>query len=123
MAGCLNTLTRTLLASLLLAAPALAEQLRDPTRPPGADMAALGLDAAPNSGLQSILRRQGQKPLALINGELVALGGKVGQSTLVEIKEDSVVLRASNGEREIMTLTPGVTRTAAHPTRTKPSTR
>lgn len=118
MAGCLNPrnlVCNALLAACTLAVPAFAEELRDPTRPPGIDLAPGTPEASASSGLQSILRRQGRKPLALINGELVPLGGKLGQSTLIEIREDAVVLRTSNGEREIMSLTPAVTHTRTKP--------
>ncbi len=83
-------------------------QLADPTRPPAALLApasdAPAAEAAA-SGLQSvILRRQG-KPAALINGEVVELGGKVGEARLVKIAEDAVVLRGPQGE-ETLRLTP-----------------
>jgi MSHA biogenesis protein MshK len=51
-----------------------------------------------------ILKRQG-KPAALINGEVVELGGKVGAATLVKVSEDAVVLKGPDGE-EILRLIP-----------------
>jgi len=100
-----------LLASFLAAMPAWA-QLADPTRPPALavpDSAGSIAPAAPvNSGLQSvILSRDGkQRPSALINGEVVQLGGLVGESRLVQVSEDHVVLLGPGGDREIMRLTP-----------------
>ncbi len=96
----------------LLCGSLQAEPLRDPTRPPGSSEYAPG---QADSGLQSIVRREGQKPRALINGELLSLGDKVGNQRLIAIKEDSVVLRDEQGNREILQLTPAVSKTYAKP--------
>jgi MSHA biogenesis protein MshK len=77
-------------------------QLSDPTRPPGD--AALQAEAGPGmaaSGLQSVILRKQGKPAALINGEVVELGGKVGEARLVKINEDSVVLKGPGGEETL----------------------
>ena len=103
------------LATLLLCDGAFAQALRDPTRPPGNAEFAPG---EAESGLQSIVRREGEKPRALINGELVSLGGKVGEARLVAINEDNVVLLDTGGHRETLKLTPGINKT---PTKSKPS--
>jgi MSHA biogenesis protein MshK len=94
----------TFLFAGLLSGLALA-QLGDPTKPPP-DTAMPG-DALPGttapaaSGLQSvILKRQG-KPAALINGEVVELGGKVGAATLIKVSEDAVVLKGPDGEETL----------------------
>lgn len=88
---------------LILLAIALAGvahgQLADPTRPPVAAVQAADAAAtepAP-AGLQSVILRQGGKPAALINGEVVELGGKVGEAKLVKVNEDSVVLKGPGG--------------------------
>lgn len=117
MARCLNLsgVTLTLLAGLLCGS-LQAEPLRDPTRPPGSSEYAPG---QADSGLQSIIRRQGQKPRALINGEMVALGDKVGgpagNQRLIAIHEDYVVLRDEQGNRETLQLTPTVSKTLTKP--------
>lgn len=85
-------------------------QLADPTRPPTdmlAPPATAGGEApAPAaSGLQSILLRKEGRPAALINGSVVELGGMVGESRLVKIDEDSVVLLGPQG-RETLRLIP-----------------
>jgi MSHA biogenesis protein MshK len=87
---------------------AAAQGVPDPTRPPDA-VAGQTLESASAlpSGLQSIIRRQGAKSGAVINGIYVELGGKVGEATLERIGEDSVDLRSATG-RETMYLTPGV---------------
>ncbi len=96
---------------LLLTSPAWA-QLADPTRPPpqalvpaGAAASAAAVPAA--IGLQSvILNRNGKgRPAAVINGEVVQLGGKVGEARLVKVEEDHVVLLGTEG-REILRLMP-----------------
>jgi len=98
---------RMLLAVLLLGATeiALAETLPDPTRPAidlgagagGQASAAAPVEAVPH-GLQSIIISP-QYRAAIINGETVRLGGKVGNSTLVEVRENSVVLQSAQGRR------------------------
>lgn len=106
---------RMLLAALLLCATemALAETLPDPTRPAidlgagagGQASAVAPVEAAPQ-GLQSIIISP-QYRAAIINGETVRLGGKVGNSTLVEVRESSVVLQNAQGRR-VMELFPKV---------------
>ncbi len=101
---------RKLQAVLLLCATeiALAENLPDPTRPAidlgggagaggGRASAAAPVEAVPQ-GLQSIIISP-QYRAAIINGETVRLGGKVGNSTLVEVRENSVVLQNGQGRR------------------------
>jgi len=101
----------TLSVPFLLASPAWA-QLADPTRPPVQAAAPAG-DAANAvatpvaTGLQSvILSRDGKgRPAAVINGEVVQLGGKVGEARLVKVAEDHVVLLGAEG-RETLRLMP-----------------
>lgn len=92
--------------ALLMAGPALA-QLADPTKPPlglDAPVDPAGTPAQPAGGLQLIRGKTG-KPTALINGEVVELGGRTGDARLVRIDEDSVVLKGPEGE-EVLYLTP-----------------
>lgn len=97
---------RILLTTLLLCVPqiAAAESLPDPTRPAidlsgGAGGAAdtASAEAAPK-GLQTIIISP-QYRAAIINGETVRLGGKSGDSRLVEVGESSVVLQNAQGRR------------------------
>ncbi len=100
-------------ACAVLAVPcgyARAEALPDPTRPP----AALEAPVAPSAttppaatGLQTIIRRVGRKPAAVINGEYVELGAKVGEAKLLQIGDDSVILQGPAG-KEVLKLTPNV---------------
>lgn len=94
---------------------ACAQGLPDPTRPPAslaADPAAAPRAVASPAGLQSIIRRHGAKPAAVINGTYVELGGRVGEARVERIGEDSVVLRSALG-RETLYLTPAVGKKAA----------
>jgi hypothetical protein len=96
---------RILLTTLVLCAPQIgqAEPLPDPTRPPanlyGSEGAEEHAAAAPR-GLQTIIISPAYRA-AIINGETVHLGGKSGDSTLVEVRENSVVLQNSRGRRVV----------------------
>lgn len=105
---------RMLLSLLLLSATSLcaAESLPDPTRPAidlssgaGGAAEAKSAEVVPQ-GLQSIIISP-QYRAAIINGETVRLGGKTGDSRLVEVRENSVVLQNSQGRR-VMELFPKV---------------
>lgn len=80
-------------------------QLADPTRPlldtTLSGDALPGISAPAASGLQSVILRKQGKPAALINGEVVELGGKVGEARLVKVSEDAVVLRGPGGEETL----------------------
>lgn len=112
------------LALLAAMTVAHAQELADPTRPPAVAANPAGTATAPGaaavaSGLQSIIRRDGAKPAALINGEYVTLGGRVGDARVVKIGEDAVTLKGPMG-REILKLMPGVDRTPVVATENKP---
>lgn len=100
-------------ALLGLAQVAAAEILPDPTRP-AIDLNSTGasgvgeavpLEAVPH-GLQSVIISS-QYRAAIINGETVKLGEKSGDSRLVEVRENSVVLQNANG-RLVLELFPKV---------------
>jgi hypothetical protein len=98
---------RVLLTVWLLCASQLAqaEPLPDPTLP-AIDLNSVGtrsssevvLDEAVTHGLQSIIIAPNYRA-AIINGETVNLGGKTGDSRLVEVRENSVVLQNAQGRR------------------------
>ena len=106
------TSLRMLLTTLLLCLPqfAAAEPLPDPTRPAIDLSADAGGEEAPVAavlkGLQSTIISP-QYRAAIINGKTVRLGGKSGDSRLVEVREDSVVLQNAQGRR-VMELFPRV---------------
>lgn len=80
-----------LLASLTLTAGAQG-LMADPTRPPGV-LAATG-DGVATGGpvLQSVMLSPGRK-IAMISGEMVALGGRYGSARLVKLTESEAVLK------------------------------
>jgi MSHA biogenesis protein MshK len=106
-------LRNVLLAAACLAAPAaLAQGLADPTRPPSAAAAQGGPDDAIPGGrqLQSVLLSGGRK-IAVIDGNMVALGGMLGEARVVKITETEVVLKTGE-ETETLKLFPGVNKQA-----------
>ena len=102
---------------LLAAVPVHADNagLPDPTRPPQAMLPqAEGARAAPEDGprLQSVFisdKRRG----AIISGEYVALGGRVGDARLTRVEPSGVVLRGPGGEVSLP-LFPAVRREPVH---------
>ncbi len=107
---------RLMLAVTLLAtgAPAFAQGLVDPTRPPS--FTAAPSDAAPattGAQLQSVLISPHRR-LAVINGQPVALGGHVGDATLTRITETGVVLKRGD-VLETLLLLPGIAKKPAAP--------
>lgn len=88
--------------------------LTDPTRPPAlVDPAPASAAAATiSSSLQMVIQREGRKPMAVINGVQVELGGKLGDATLVKLNESEAVLQGPTG-RETLRMTPGVEKTSA----------
>jgi MSHA biogenesis protein MshK len=85
---------------------ARAQALNDPMRPPLAAASGAAESAPGASRLQSVLISPTRR-LALIDGRLVPLGGKVGDATVVAITESGVVLK-KNGESEKLQLLSGV---------------
>ena len=106
------------LAAFLLATPACAQGLSDPTRPPTAPLAATdaGADTAA-SQLQSVLISPDRR-LAVINGKTVALGDRVGDATLTQINETGVVLKRGD-LLERVPLLPGIAKQPARVARAR----
>lgn len=95
------------LAVAAICCAAQAQALGDPTRPPGTAGLADGAEPGAQSSapqLQSILISP-QRRLAVINGQTVALGGRIGDATLLAISETGVVLRRG-GQLETLRLLP-----------------
>lgn len=106
-----------LLVACIGATSALA-QVPDPTRPAGVAMApaAAGGVAAPlESGVQAVILRRGGKSAAVINGQYVEVGGKLGDKRVLSIGESEVVLKGEGG-REVIRVTPAIEKTAAKKT-------
>jgi hypothetical protein len=91
----------TLLGSLASSAHVLAQDaLPDPTRPP-AGLQTSNAASAPAVVellvLQSVLLNAGRAPAAVISGQLVALGGLVGELRLAQVSEHGVQLKGPQG--------------------------
>ena len=78
---------------------ACAQAIDDPTRPPAALWAPAASEAAPpkpaRPQLQSVLisDKPGGRRVAVIDGQIVRQGTKVGDAVVVEIQDTAVVLR------------------------------
>lgn len=86
------------LALALLAAPLGAQTLSDPTQPPAALLSPARAGDAPApvaAGLQSVLisRNAGGRKVAVINGQVVRVGERLGDAKVIGIGPDSVTLR------------------------------
>jgi MSHA biogenesis protein MshK len=99
------------LFSLWLAGAAVAaapDVLQDPTRPPAAFVGEPGAAAEiSGSRLSSVFLPKQGKPAAIIGGQVVPLGGKVGDARLIKVTETEVVLEGPEGIERLY-LTPDV---------------
>lgn len=111
MAGVVNKCA--LLLACCLSSGAWA-QTADPTRPPSgwgsaSDNAGADGEPAADMRLQSVIMPQRGKPRALIGGQSVTVGGKVGEATLVHLTEKEAVLQGPEGITRLY-LAPDVTK-------------
>ena len=88
---------------------AVAQELRDPTRPPSSlSLPAGSIETPSSSGMQlhsvRISRRQAS---AIISGQQVRIGDQVGAYRVVAITENDVTLRSPSGQ-QILKLFPGI---------------
>lgn len=97
-------------ASFLLPVFCCAEELVDPTRPPVSVSAPVDesapVEAKTEPGLQSIIIAKNRRA-AIIDGQTVELGGRVGEARLIEVNAMNVVLKTRNG-RQVLMLFPDV---------------
>lgn len=105
----MSLVTLVAIVPLIASSFAYADTLRDPTRPP----ASLGVpvvdgNVAQPSGLQlqSVLIGPG-RVIAVISGQTVRVGDKVGEAQVVEIRESEVVLRTGK-ELRMLKLFPDI---------------
>ncbi|MHB8253703.1 MAG: hypothetical protein ACYDEV_08385 [Acidiferrobacter sp.] len=87
------------LIGLAVASAAFARGIVDPTRPPWMGVPA-GSMAPKRQGLRAILL-DGPRRLALINGQLLGVGSRVGQSRIVAIHHYAVVLAGRMGRQQL----------------------
>lgn len=86
---------------------ALAQAMTDPTRPPVELTEAASREAASSElVLQSVMITPTLKT-AIINGEIVKLGGKFGNAQLMKISENEVVLK-SGDQIQVLKMYPSV---------------
>ena len=114
MAGRLMLRASMLLAATCLAAAATAgaQTMRDPTRPPVASTRSLAGKTEPSGWiLQSVLISP-ERRYAIINGEVVPIGGSIAGAELVAVAAERVTLRTQEGLR-VVHLFPDVTRVGA----------
>jgi hypothetical protein len=101
-----------------------AAQMPDPTRPPGiGDPGVAGMASPAESGVQAVFLRHGAKPAALVNGEYVVQGGRLGDKRVVSISETAVVLRDAAGHRETMKVIAGAEKTPVAKKRAGPGSK
>jgi MSHA biogenesis protein MshK len=89
------------LAAGLCAAPAWAQGLADPMRPPAEYLPKEAQPQAATSGQIVVISRD--RKFAVINGQTVALGGYYQGSRVVDITDDTVVLKG-NGAAQTKTM-------------------
>lgn len=104
------TLSRLVLLGLLIS-PVWAME-GDPTRPPASAIAAANAAASAATPaaadqtqalprLESVFIPMKGQPMAIINGQTVALGSAVGDAKLVYIGADQVLLRGAGGDTRL----------------------
>ena len=111
MAGGLMRSAPILLAVICTAAAStvVAQALRDPTRPRAASAKEMtGRTGQSGWILQSVLISP-ERRYAIINGEVVAVGGSIAGAELVAVAAERVTLRTAEGLR-VVHLYPDVTR-------------
>ncbi|HVY07057.1 MAG TPA: MSHA biogenesis protein MshK [Burkholderiales bacterium] len=89
-----------IVAAVGIASSAQAQALRDPTRPPASSARAAGKVEPSGWTLQSVLISP-ERRYAIINGEVVAIGGSVGGAVLVAVAPERVTLRTHDGLRTV----------------------
>ena len=97
-----------------MAAGTALAQVPDPTRPAAAVMSpeAGGAAMPVESGVQTVILRPGGKSAAVINGQHVSVGDKLGDKRVQKISESEVVLKGASG-REVIKVTPAIQKVPA----------
>jgi len=88
-----------------------ASNLPDPTRPPAGMDATISV-VAPSGPVLQLIRTIDGKRMAIISGQAVKVGAKVGEAIVTRIDEDRVVLRGAEGVQTLK-LFPEVEKTPA----------
>lgn len=101
-------------AGLFLSVSSFAEELVDPTRPPASIAAPVAEAVVQAAGLQSIIISRNRRA-AIIDGQTVELGDRLGDARLIEVNAAGVVLKSNKG-RQVLMLFPDVKITRAQVT-------
>lgn len=99
--------------SLLAANAACAQALVDPTRPPTEVTSPGAAPASSGPRLHSVIISPARR-LAVIDGDTVSVGGKIGDATVVQISETEVVLKRGD-ETERLTMFTGIEKRPRRP--------
>lgn len=102
-----------MVTGLAAAGAALAQGIADPTRPPGGLAETADAIATGGPVLQSVMLSPSRK-VAVISGEMVAVGGRYGASRLVSLTETEAVLK-NGSETTVLRLHPLVEKRATGP--------
>lgn len=100
-----------LFLGMMTASVAVAQVLSDPTRPPDGQDASASSVGSGGPVLQSVMLSPSRK-VAVISGEIVALGGRYGASKLVRLTESEAVLKIGS-DVTVLKLHPQVEKRAA----------
>jgi hypothetical protein len=97
------------LVPVVFMAPWALAQLPDPTRPPVQMMTPeTGAGALPaESGMQTVIVRRNGRSGAVINGQYVEVGGKLGGKRVIRISESEVIVQGEGG-RDVIRLIPSI---------------
>jgi hypothetical protein len=87
-------------------APARAQPMSDPMRPPGAASSQIQSTGSAGSGLQAVITSP-QRKLAVIDGAVVPLGANVRDGTLSGLS-DSVAVVKKNRDRDVLLMHPNI---------------
>lgn len=93
----------------VVALPASAQSLPDPTRPANTTLSADANAQPTGPALQAIRTVEGVRT-AVISGQAVKVGSVIADQRVVRIDEDQVLLRGSAGQ-QVLKLFPGVAKT------------
>lgn len=111
-------LMRLMAFALLAACGAVHAQAADPTQPPAAWLAPAESARPGEDGgglrLQSVLLRPGGRPVAIIGGQTVVLGERLGEARLIRLNEREAVLQGADGVTHLY-LTPDVEKQMIEP--------
>ena len=92
---------------MVISAPAVAQPLRDPTRPPNFSLPASAEESVQSDLILQTVLVSPERRNATVNGRLVRIGDAVSGMRVIEIREGAVVLQG-NGEQRTLLLFPAV---------------